>query len=239
MKQRVRSLLDEMAVDEQRRAGGMKVATRSRHLVFTGNPGTAKTTVARLLARIYRSVGLLSSGHVVEVQRADLVGEYIGQTAPKTRAVCEKAMGGVLFIDEAYELAPRTDDDYGAEAIAELLTQMENHRDELIVIAAGYPKQMDDFLDANPGMRSRFANRVEFPDYSNDELARIFQVDGRGRGLPAGRRPGRRAARPDGADRQGQRIRQRPVGTQPAGGHAVRPVQPAGRQRRPRRQRPP
>ncbi len=176
VKQRVRSLLDEMAVDEQRRAGGMKVATRSRHLVFTGNPGTAKTTVARLLARIYRAVGLLSSGHVVEVQRADLVGEYIGQTAPKTRAVCEKAMGGVLFVDEAYELTPRADDDYGPEAIAELLVQMENHRDELIVIAAGYPKQMDEFLDANPGMRSRFANRVEFPDYSNDELARIFRA---------------------------------------------------------------
>jgi SpoVK/Ycf46/Vps4 family AAA+-type ATPase len=182
VKQRVRSLLDELAVDERRRAGGMKIATRSRHLVFTGNPGTAKTTVARLIARIYRSVGLLASGHVVEVQRADLVAEYIGQTAPKTRAVCEKAMGGVLFIDEAYELAPRNDDDYGSEAIAELLTQMENHRDELIVIAAGYPKQMDDFLDANPGMRSRFANRVEFPDYSNEELARIFQAMAEGEG---------------------------------------------------------
>jgi len=175
VKQRVHALLNELAVDRQRRAGGMKVATRSRHLVFTGNPGTAKTTVARLIARIYSSLGLLSSGHVVEVQRADLVGEYVGKTAPKTRAVCEKAMGGVLFIDEAYELTPRSDNDYGAEAIAELLTQMENHRDELIVIAAGYPKQMDEFLDANPGMRSRFANRVDFPDYSNDELSRIFR----------------------------------------------------------------
>jgi SpoVK/Ycf46/Vps4 family AAA+-type ATPase len=175
VKQRVHALLDELAVDRQRRAGGMKVATRSRHLVFTGNPGTAKTTVARLIARIYSSLGLLSSGHVVEVQRADLVGEYVGKTAPKTRAVCAKAMGGVLFIDEAYELTPRSDNDYGAEAIAELLTQMENHRDELIVIAAGYPKLMDEFLDANPGMRSRFANRVDFPDYSNDELSRIFR----------------------------------------------------------------
>jgi SpoVK/Ycf46/Vps4 family AAA+-type ATPase len=176
VKQRVHALLNELAVDAQRKASGMKVATRSRHLVFTGNPGTAKTTVARLLARIYRSLGLLSSGHVVEVQRADLVGEYVGKTAPRTRAVCEKAMGGVLFVDEAYELTPRSDNDYGAEAIAELLTQMENHRDELIVIAAGYPKQMDEFLDANPGMRSRFANRVDFPDYSNDELARIFAL---------------------------------------------------------------
>jgi SpoVK/Ycf46/Vps4 family AAA+-type ATPase len=182
VKQQVHALLNELAVDAQRKAGGMKVATRSRHLVFTGNPGTAKTTVARLLARIYRSLGLLSAGHVVEVQRADLVGEYVGKTAPRTRAVCEKAMGGVLFVDEAYELTPRSDNDYGAEAIAELLTQMENHRDELIVIAAGYPKQMDAFLDANPGMRSRFANRVDFPDYSNDELARIFALMAAGEG---------------------------------------------------------
>jgi SpoVK/Ycf46/Vps4 family AAA+-type ATPase len=175
VKQRVHSLIDELAVDRQRRAGGLKVATRSRHLVFTGNPGTAKTTVARLLAQVYQALGLLSSGHVVEVQRADLVGEFVGKTAPKTRAVCEQAMGGVLFIDEAYELTPRSGNDYGAEAIAELLTQMENHRDELIVIAAGYPKQMDEFLDANPGMRSRFANRVDFPDYSDNELAKIFE----------------------------------------------------------------
>jgi SpoVK/Ycf46/Vps4 family AAA+-type ATPase len=182
VKRQVHALLDELAVDRQRRAGGMKVATRSRHLVFTGNPGTAKTSVARLLARIYRSLGMLSSGHVVEVQRADLVGEYVGQTAPKTRAVCERAMGGVLFVDEAYELTPHGTDDFGGEAIAELLTQMENHRDELIVIAAGYPKQMDEFLDANPGLRSRFASRLDFPDYTNDELAAIFASMAAGEG---------------------------------------------------------
>ncbi|HWC83767.1 MAG TPA: AAA family ATPase [Pseudonocardiaceae bacterium] len=176
VKRSVRALINEIAVNRQRAAGGMKVATRSRHLVFTGNPGTAKTTVARLIAQIYAALGVLSTGHVVEVQRADLVGEFVGKTAPKTRAVVEKAMGGVLFVDEAYELTPRSDNDFGAEAIAELLTQMENHRDELIVIAAGYPKQMDEFLDANPGLRSRFTNRIDFPDYTNDELARIFEV---------------------------------------------------------------
>ncbi|HEX3787357.1 MAG TPA: AAA family ATPase [Pseudonocardiaceae bacterium] len=176
VKRTVRALLDEIAVDRQRTAGGLKIATRSRHLVFTGNPGTAKTTVARLIAQIYRALGLLSSGHVVECRRADLVGEFIGKTAPKTRALCEKARGGVLFVDEAYELTPRSTNDYGQEAIAELLVQMENHRDDLIVIAAGYPKQMDDFLDANPGLRSRFAHRIEFDDYSNAELARIYAL---------------------------------------------------------------
>ena len=182
VKQRVRAMVAEMEIDSKRRAAGMHTAERSRHLVFTGNPGTAKTTVARLIAQIYRELGVVSGGHVVETQRSDLVAEYLGQTAPKTRAVCESALGGILFIDEAYTLVSKGDSDYASEAVAELLVQMENHRADMIVIAAGYPKEMDEFMEANPGLRSRFANRVEFPDYSNDELARIFQAMARGQG---------------------------------------------------------
>ncbi|GAA4546839.1 AAA family ATPase [Amycolatopsis samaneae] len=176
VKQRVRSLIDEMAVDTRRREAGLRVATRSRHLLFTGNPGTAKTTVARLVGQIYQALGVLAKGHVVEVARTDLVGEYLGQTAVKTRAVCERAMGGVLFLDEAYNLVSDKYDEFGLEAVTELLLQMENNRDGFVVFAAGYPKEMDTFLESNPGLRSRFAGRVEFPDYSNEELAGIFRV---------------------------------------------------------------
>ncbi|QWF84923.1 AAA family ATPase [Amycolatopsis sp. CA-230715] len=176
VKQRVRSMVDEMAVDARRRGAGMLVAVRSRHLLFTGNPGTAKTTVSRLVGQIYRELGVLPSGHLVEVGRGDLVAEYTGQTAPKTREVCERATGGVLFIDEAYDLVRDENDGYGREAVTELLVQMENHRDDLVVFAAGYPKQMDEFLESNPGLRSRFAGRIEFPDYSNEELAGIFTL---------------------------------------------------------------
>jgi SpoVK/Ycf46/Vps4 family AAA+-type ATPase len=182
VKQRVKAMVAEMEIDSKRRAAGMKTAERSRHLVFTGNPGTAKTTVARLIAQIYRELGVVSGGHVVETQRSDLVAEFIGQTAPKTRAVCESAIGGILFIDEAYTLVSKGEQDFASEAVAELLVQMENHRDDMVVIAAGYPKEMDEFMEANPGLRSRFANRVEFPDYGNEELALIFQAMARSQG---------------------------------------------------------
>ncbi|MEU4671977.1 AAA family ATPase [Amycolatopsis sp. NPDC023774] len=148
--------------------------------MLTGNPGTAKTSVARLVGRAYQALGCW--GHVVEVARPDLVGEYLGETSKKTRAVCERASGGVLFIDEAYRLALDKEDDFGREAVAEILLQMENHRDDLVVFAAGYPKEMDQFLETNPGLRSRFATKIEFPDYTSEELAGIFRVLAQGQG---------------------------------------------------------
>ncbi len=176
VKRAVREMADVIAMQQKREAAGLKTAGSTLHLVFTGPPGTGKTTVARLLARIYRSMGVLERGHLVEVQRADLVAGYVGQTAIKTQEVIDRALDGVLFIDEAYTLAPGdgTGHDFGAEAIATLLTGMENNRDRLVVILAGYAGKMDKLLDSNPGLRSRFSNRVAFPDYSVAELGHVF-----------------------------------------------------------------
>ena len=185
VKERVRALTSELRLDARRREAGLPVAVRSRHLVFTGNPGTAKTTVARLLAQIYRELGVLTSGHLVEATRPDLIGEYVGQTAPKTRAVVDEAAGGVLFLDEAHALAPGTPD-FGAEALSELLVHMEERRDDLVVIAAGYPGDVERFLRANPGLRSRFGTTVDFPDYTDDQLAHIFAFQAESRGYRLG-----------------------------------------------------
>ena len=175
VKAEVRKLVNLAKVNEARRAQGLKVPPMSYHMVFTGNPGTGKTTVARIVARAFRALGIARTGQLVETDRAGLVGTYAGETATKTNAKVDEAIGGVLFVDEAYQLVSGDNDNYGKEAIAALIKRMEDDRDKLIVVAAGYTDEMSDFLDANPGMRSRIARTIEFPDYSAAELAAIFR----------------------------------------------------------------
>lgn len=175
VKQDVHSLMNFIKVTKIREKRGMKVPTISYHLVFTGNPGTGKTTVARLVAKLYYHMGIFPQGQLVETDRSALVAGYLGQTAIKTQKVIQQAMGGVLFVDEAYSLAGETDDSYGKEAIETILKAMEDHRDELVVIVAGYTELMHKFIDSNPGLSSRFSKYFEFPDYTGEELLAIFE----------------------------------------------------------------
>ena len=182
VKEYVFGLADNLQVQQRRAAAGLKTASLSMHMIFTGNPGTGKTTIARLVAKYLKAIGALKGGQLVEVTRADLVGRYTGHTAPLTNSVIESALGGVLFIDEAYSLYRGEQDSFGLEAIDTLVKGMEDHRDELVVILAGYTREMETFLTANSGLASRFPNRIEFPDYTAVELLQITHVQARNKG---------------------------------------------------------
>lgn len=182
VKEYVFGLADNLQVQQRRAAAGLKTASLSMHMIFTGNPGTGKTTIARLVAKYLKAIGALKGGQLVEVTRADLVGRYTGHTAPLTNSVIESALGGVLFIDEAYSLYRGEQDSFGLEAIDTLVKGMEDHRDELVVILAGYTREMEIFLTANSGLASRFPNRIEFPDYTAMELLQITQVLAKNKG---------------------------------------------------------
>lgn len=176
VKKEVESLINLVTVQKLRKDNGLPANDLSLHMVFSGNPGTGKTMIARLMARIYRSLGILSKGQLVEVDRGGLVAGYVGQTAIKTSEAIQKAMGGVLFIDEAYALTNRGGNDYGQEAVDTLLKAMEDHREDLIVIVAGYSELMEEFVESNPGLESRFNRFMHFPDYTVVQMMDIFEM---------------------------------------------------------------
>lgn len=193
VKKEVNTLIARLQLEQKRRAQGMKVTAVSQHMIFTGPPGVGKTEVARAIGDIFRGLGVLRKGHLVETQRADFVGQFIGHTAKKTLELCERSLDGILFIDEAYSLAPQDGmgSDFGREAIDALLKFMEDHRDRLIVIVAGYPGKMQDFIRSNDGLASRFSKTIDFPSYSGDDLCEILvrMTTAQGFALPEGFSP--------------------------------------------------
>lgn len=182
VKEYVLSLEENYRVQQRRKEQGLKTSAVSMHMIFTGNPGTGKTTIARLISKYLKAIGVLSGGQLVEVTRADLVGKYVGHTAPLTTQVMNSALGGVLFIDEAYSLYRGKDDSFGLECIDTLVKGMEDHRDDLVVILAGYTREMNDFLSSNSGLKSRFPNIIEFPDYTGEELLAIARLQAQAKG---------------------------------------------------------
>lgn len=174
VKERVNQLVNYISIQQKRKTEGLKTTELSYHCVFTGNPGSGKTTVARIVANIYHELGILEKGHLIETDRAGLVAEYVGQTAVKTNKIIDSALDGVLFVDEAYSLIQGGDNDFGREAISTLLKRMEDDRNRLVVILAGYNDEMKLFIDSNPGLQSRFNNYIQFNDYSEEELFEIF-----------------------------------------------------------------
>ena len=182
IKEYIRSLQNHIRMQEIRRAQGLKTSEISKHMIFTGNPGTGKTTIARLISRYMKAIGALSQGQLVEVTRADLVAQYVGQTAPLTMSVIKSALGGVLFIDEAYSLYRGKDDSFGLECIDTIVKAMEDHRDNLIVILAGYEREMAGFLESNSGLKSRFPNLIHFDDYTGEELRKIAEIQAKNKG---------------------------------------------------------
>lgn len=176
VKQLVYEIYALLQISRMRSEAGLSGGSHVYHMIFTGNPGTGKTTIARIVAKLFQKMGVLSKGHMIEVERADLVGEYIGHTAQKTRDLVRKALGGVLFVDEAYSLARGGEKDFGKEAIDTLVKAMEDFRNQFVLILAGYPLEIEQFLMTNPGLPSRFPIQIEFPDYSVDQLIQIAEL---------------------------------------------------------------